>query len=143
MSYEIEISYDIQKQLSYTTKLLAKTIELAENNKCDKHFQFTECKRLSNKVRGKIPTPVVIFCFENDHFTDMTTFLQEVMAKYKKNIHIESVYDVENRNIIYASTRYMELMEPDQKDDYKHRRQTRSYSETDYFILRDILKKNY
>ena len=73
----------------------------------------------------------------------MTTFLQEVIAKYKKNIHIESVYDVENSNIIYASSRYMELMEPDQKDDYKHRRQTRSYSETDYFILRDILKKNY
>ena len=42
MSYEIEISYEIQKQLSYTSKVLTKTIELAENNKCDKHFQFTE-----------------------------------------------------------------------------------------------------
>jgi hypothetical protein len=33
-------------------------------------------------------------------------------------------------------------MEKEQKDDYKERRSNRSFSETDYFILRDILKKN-
>ena len=36
----------------------------------------------------------------------------------------------------------MEKEDSEQKEEYKHRRQTRSYSETDYFILRDILKKN-
>ena len=37
----------------------------------------------------------------------------------------------------------MKLMEKDSKDDYKERRSNRSFSETDYFIIRDILKKNY
>lgn len=32
-------------------------------------------------------------------------------------------------------------MEKEVVTDYKHRRQTRSYSDTDYYILRDILKK--
>lgn len=140
MGYEIEMSYNIKQHPMYLSNLLLKSIELAENNHCDKHFQFTDNKG-HNKIKGQIPYMVV--CFENNRFNEMTIFLQEIIAKYKKNIHIESVYDVENRNIIYASSRYMEIMEKEQKDDYKHRRQTRSFSETDYFILRDILKKNY
>jgi len=140
MGYEIEMSYNIKQHVYYLSNLLTKSIELAENNHCEKHFQFTDNKGY-NKIKGQ--TPFLVVCFENNRFTEMTYFLQEIIAKYKKNIHIESVYDVENRNIIYASSRYMEIMEKEQKDDYKHRRQTRSFSETDYFILRDILKKNY
>jgi len=73
----------------------------------------------------------------------MTNFLKEVIKRYKQKICIESISEVEKQNLIYASPYYMELMETEQKDEYKHRRQTRSFSETDYFILRDILKKKY
>ena len=73
----------------------------------------------------------------------MTNFLKEVIERYKKKIYIESIYEVDKHNLIYASPYYINLMEKDQKDDYKHRRETRSFSETDYFILREILKKKY
>ena len=73
----------------------------------------------------------------------MTKFLKEVIERYKKKIYIESIYEVDKHNLIYASPYYINLMEKDQKDDYKHRREIRSFSETVYFILREILKKKY
>ena len=73
----------------------------------------------------------------------MSNFLKDVIDKYKKKLFIESIYDIDRHSLIYASSYYMSIMEKEQKDDYKHRRTTRSFSDTDYYILRDILKKNY
>ena len=140
MGYEIEMSFDLRKQKNITN-LLNGTIELADNNLCDRHFQFTECE--GNVRNLKRQSYVLVFCFNEDRFTEMTKFLKEVIERYKKKIYIESIYEVDKHSLIYASSYYMDLMGKEQKDDYKHRRETRSFSETDYFILRDILKKKY
>ena len=142
MGYEIEMSFDLRKQKNISS-LLDATIELAENNNCERHFKFTECE---GKVRKRRQSYVLVFCFDEERFNEMTNFLKEVIKRYKQKICIESISEIEKQNLIYASPYYMELMEKEQKeqkDEYKHRRQTRSFSETDYFILRDILKKKY
>jgi len=71
----------------------------------------------------------------------MNEFLKTVVNKYKKRLYVDSIYEIEKNNLIYASPYYMRLMEKDQQDNYKERRKTRSYSDTDYYILREILKK--
>lgn len=140
MGYEIEMSIDLRKEKNISTLMMSAT-NIAYTHECDKHYQFTDCENTQRKTKRN--TYVMIFCFEDEKFNNMTNFLKEVIAKYKKKIHIESIYEIEHNNLIYASSYYMDLMEKEQKDNYKHRRQTRSFSETDYFILRDILKKNY
>ena len=147
MGYEIEMSYDLKKipgNISINAKKLTDSlVKMTYQNNCDKYFQFKEgdTQRYHQKRRSNI----MIFTFKSDRFTEMSNFLQKIVNNYKKKIHIESVYDIEHKNLVYASPYYMDIMEKENnnhKEEYKHRRQTRSYSETDYFILRDILKKN-
>jgi hypothetical protein len=141
--YEIEMSFDRKNQSNQSTKLISNTINLATIYECHRHFQFTESKDMNQYTRR--PTNVVVFSFHDDKFEGMTNFLTEIVNRYNKRIRIESVYEITNRNLIYASPHYMNIMNIVNKEthnDYKHRRQTRSYSETDYFILREILKKN-
>jgi hypothetical protein len=140
MGYEIEMSFDLRKH-NDVTKLLGNAIELAEINNCERHFQFTETEGEVRRIKKQ--NYVLVFCFEDERFEGMTNFLKQILARYKRKIHIESIYEVNNHNLIYASSYYMSLMEKEQKEDYKYRREKRSYSETDYFILREILKKNY
>ena len=140
MGYEIEMSLDLRKHRNVTS-ILDGVVELAENNDCDRHFQFSECE--GEVRRLKRSAQVLVFCFEDEKFTEMTNFLKKVIERYKRRLFIESIYEIDKHNLIYASSYYMSIMELEQKDNYKHRRSTRAFSETDYFILRDIMKKNY
>ena len=112
MGYEIEMSFDLRKQKNITN-LLNDTIELEDHNFCDRHFQFTECE--GNVRNLKRQSYVLVFCFNEDRFTEMTNFLKEVIERYKKKIYIESIYEVDKHNLIYASPYYINLMEKDQK----------------------------
>ena len=84
---------------------------------------------------------VLVFCFYEEKLTEMTNFLKEIIEKYKKKIYIESIYEVEKNSLIYASPHYIQIMEKDQRENYINKKQTKSFTETEYFILRDILKK--
>lgn len=143
MGYEIEISYNVKMPNHHLTNIITKTKEIADTNGCQNHFQFTQSKNQNQIQNRKNEIPTVVFCFESERFTEMTNFLKEVIAKYKKKTRVESVYDIDARSIIYASPNYVDILETTHKEDYNYRRKTRSFSETDYFILRDILKKNY
>jgi len=140
MGYEIELSLDLRKHKNIDS-IINGAVELAEKNECDRYFQFSECDGEIRRLKRN--AQIIVFCFENERFTEMSVFLKEVIKKYKKRLLVESIYEVNNNNLVYASSYYMSKMETDKKDDYKHRRATRSFSETDYFILKDILKKNY
>jgi hypothetical protein len=140
MGYEIEMSLDLRKERNVIS-VMNGAMEIAENNECDRYFQFSECEGEVRRLKRK--SQVIVFCFDDDKFTEMSNFLKDVIDKYKKKLFIESIYDIDRHSLIYASSYYMSIMEKEQKDDYKHRRTTRSFSDTDYYILRDILKKNY
>jgi hypothetical protein len=140
MGYEIEMSLDLRKERNVIS-VMNGAMEIAENNECDRYFQFSECEGEVRRLKRK--SQVIVFCFDDEKFTEMSNFLKDVIDKYKKKLFIESIYDIDRHSLIYASSYYMSIMEKEQKDDYKHRRTTRSFSDTDYYILRDILKKNY
>lgn len=140
MSYEIEMSFDLKKQKN-VTKLLNATFDLADKNNCDRHFEFTECEGPVRKLRRQ--AYVLVFCFYEEKLTEMTNFLKEIIEKYKKKIYIESIYEVEKHSLIYASPHYIQIMEKDQRENYINKKQTKSFTETEYFILRDILKKKW
>jgi|UniRef100_A0A6C0CM31 hypothetical protein len=140
MGYEIEMSLDLRKHKS-VTKIIDDTQDLAEYYECERYYQFSECEGEIRRLKRK--AQVMVFCFDDNKFENMSNFLKDVIAKYKKRLYIESIYDINRHSLIYASPYYMSIMEREQKDDYKERRTNRSFSETDYFILREILKKNY
>lgn len=140
MGYEIEMSLDLRKHKS-VTKIIEDAQDIAEYHDCERYYQFSECEGDVRRMKRK--AQVMVFCFDEEKFENMTTFLKDIIAKYKKKLYIESVYDINRHSLIYASPYYMSIMEKEQKDDYKERRTNRSFSETDYFILREILKKNY
>ena len=140
MGYEIEMSLDLRKERNVIS-VMNGAMEIAENNECDRYFQFSECEGEVRRLKRK--SQVIVFCFDDEKFTEMSNFLKDVIDKYKKKLFIESIYDIDRHSLIYASSYYMSIMEKEQKDDYKHRRTTRSFSDTDYYILRAILKKNY
>ena len=152
MGYEIEISLELRKNKKNKNNnnnntlnaVINGSIELAENNECERHFIFSEydCDGVVRRTKKK-DSQVLVFCFKDEKFTEMSNFLKGVIEKYKKRICIESIYEVEKHNLIYASPYYISSMDIDNKDDYKHRRTTRAFSDTDYYILREILKKNY
>ncbi len=137
MGYEIEMSLDLRKERNVIS-VMNGAMEIAENNECDRYFQFSECEGEVRRLKRK--SQVIVFCFDDEKFTEMSNFLKDVIDKYKKKLFIESIYDIDRHSLIYASSYYMSIMEKEQKDDYKHRRTTRSFSDTDYYILRDILK---
>jgi len=140
MGYEIEMSLDLRKHKN-TSTIINGSMELAENNACDRYFQFSEYEGEVRRIKRN--SQVLLFCFEDEKFTEMSNFLKEVIEKYKKKLFIESIYDVDRHSLIYASSYYMSKIETETKDDYKTRRTNRSFSDTDYYILREILKKNY
>lgn len=135
MGYEIEMSLDLRKERNVIS-VMNGAMEIAENNECDRYFQFSECEGEVRRLKRK--SQVIVFCFDDEKFTEMSNFLKDVIDKYKKKLFIESIYDIDRHSLIYASSYYMSIMEKEQKDDYKHRRTTRSFSDTDYYILRDI-----
>tara|TARA_B100001093_G_C26364045_1_gene815804 strand:+ start:242 stop:664 length:423 start_codon:yes stop_codon:yes gene_type:complete len=137
MGYEIEISYDLKKQKN-VTNLLGNLVSCAESNECSNYFQYSECEGSIKKMKKRC---IFVFYFDDEKFVNMSEFLKVVVNKYKKRLYVDSIYEIENNNLIYASPYYMKLMEKDQQDNYKERRKTRSYSDTDYYILREILKK--
>lgn len=141
MGYEIEMSFNLKKQtLNSTPNIVSKTVEIANKNQCNRHFQFTDYNGSNRQLKKH--GHILIFCFNDDKFDGMTQFLKEITERYKKKAIIESIYEIQNHRLIYASSYYMNIIDKDTQEDYRHRRQTRSYSETDYFIIRDILNKN-
>jgi hypothetical protein len=140
MGYEIEMSFDLKRDKN-VHKLIDTTIDRAFENNCERHYKFSEMQGNPRKLKRQ--ALICVFYFPEEYFDNMADFLKTTVDKYKKKIHIESIYQIDTHNLIYASPYYMNIMETHQKDDYKNRRQNRSFSDTDYYILRDILKKNY
>ena len=140
MGYEIEMSLDLRKHKS-VTKIIDSTQDLADFYECERFYQFSECDGEVRRLKRK--SQVMVICFDEEKFENMTNFLKEIIARYRKKLYIESVYNINKHSLIYASPYYMSIMEKDQKEDYKERKSNRSFSETDYFILRDILNKKY
>ena len=88
MGYEIEMSLDLRKNRNVTS-ILDGVVELAENNDCDRHFQFSECE--GEVRRLKRSAQVLVFCFEDEKFTHWKVCI----LQYPSNAFFDCVFAVE------------------------------------------------
>ena len=104
MGYEIEMSLDLRKHNSITN-IIDGAQELAEYYECERFYQFSEWDGEVRRLKRK--AQVMVICFEEEKFENMANFLKDIIARYKKKLYIESVYDIDKHNLIYASSFYM------------------------------------
>jgi hypothetical protein len=78
--------------------------------------------------------------FDKQNIPSFLNFLKSI--KYMPGIHIESIYDDDNNNILYASSYFLtQKMEKSFSKIYKLEKRKRSYSEDDKMILKEVEKK--
>ena len=81
MGYEIEMSLDLRKERNVIS-VMNGAMEIAENNECDRYFQFSECEGEVRRLKRK--SQVIVFCFDDEKFTEMSNFLKDVIDKYNQ-----------------------------------------------------------
>ena len=91
MGYEIEMSLDLRKHKS-VTKIIDGAQDLADYYECERFYQFSECDGEVRRLKRK--AQVMVVCFDEYKFEQMTNFLKDVISRYKKKLYIESVYDI-------------------------------------------------
>lgn len=84
MGYEVEISIDLKKNKN-GLKTVDSLIEIADDNNCKRHFQFNESEGEVRRLKRLIH--VIVFCFDNIEFENMTKFLEDTLKRYKKKNH--------------------------------------------------------
>ena len=73
--------------------------------------------------------------------TKILTFIKKIKPFIKKSkIKVETIYDLEKNALLYTNNYIEKKMTSEQKSLVYHRRNTRSYSETDYLMLNSIIE---
>jgi hypothetical protein len=76
--------------------------------------------------------------FEN--LSKILEFVKKIKNTMKiDKVKIESIYDLDRNILLYTNNYIEKYMTEKQKDLVYHRRNSRSYSETDYLLLKEIL----
>jgi len=83
MGYEIEMSLDLRKHKS-VTKIIDGAQDLADYYECERFYQFSECDGEVRRLKRK--AQVMVVCFDEYKFEQMTKFLKDVISRYKKKI---------------------------------------------------------
>lgn len=116
---------DIQETIQYV-------IDKCQIQKYYLDFEIENRKRLQEKG-------VYTIHFEDNDMTikDILFFLRKI--KKIPNTYLECIYrDNVRCDIIYASKYYLSQMEMDTREMYNHGKKSRSYSETEFEILKGI-----
>ena len=133
MGYSIEVSFNVLKH-SKVTEIKDEIQNLATKCGCK---MFYEDYEFENNFQKQC---VITVCFDNDNICYLIVFLKNIRSK--KYIYIESIYDDNSRQIVYASKYYItQKMDKGYSRLYKEERRKRSYSEDDTMIL-DVINKN-
>jgi hypothetical protein len=109
-------------------------ISLAKKCNCTFFYSYCEMEKYVSIQRNHM---VITVHFENnmDH---LLIFLNNI--KKRKGIFIESIYNEETNQLLYASQYYLTIMDKFLSKNYKTNKRTRSYSEDETMILNEIDK---
>jgi hypothetical protein len=137
MGYNIEVSFNTLKHNISETKelIIAKAIE----NGCDDYYNDFE---FENNLCYNRNHCIITLNFQNYNcnIDYIVKFLR--IIKSIKGIYIESIYDNDTNNILFASKFYItQMMDKHIAKMYKQNKRTRSYSE-DYTIIINTMQKN-
>jgi hypothetical protein len=136
MGYDIEIS--INNLNSSHNNELEYVKSLSEQCNC---IYFKENIEFDNNIKIKKIYKLVSIHFDNTDFLNIISFIHKL--KKIKGVNLESIFNNDSNNLIYGSKYYLtQLVEKHFSDDFYYRRRTRSYSETDALILKEISNTN-
>ena len=133
MGYNIEVSFNILKHTN-VSEIEQTIISLAKNCHCTFFYSYCEMERNVAIQRNHM---VITVHFENnmDH---LLIFLHNI--KKRKGIYIESIYNEETNQLLYASPYYLTIMDKFMSKKYQSNKRSRSYSEDETIILNEIDK---
>ena len=135
MGYIIEVSFNIFKN-SNITEIEEEIISFAK--KCNSTFFYSNCEMEKN-IRIQRNHTVITAHFEEDKkMEDLLCFLNYI--KKQKGIYIESIYNEETNQMLYASQYYLTMMDKFLSKKYQTNKRSRSYSEDETIILNEIDK---
>jgi hypothetical protein len=134
MAYNIEVSFNALKHNIYETKELISKI--AVENGCENYYNEYEFEKNLRYNRNHC---VFTFIFQDYNIDDIVKFLKKI--KNLKGIYVESIYDNDRNNMLFASNLYVsQFMDKHIAKMYKMNKRERSFSEDDIKILNTIQK---
>lgn len=130
MGYNIEVSFNTLKH-TCVTETRDMLINLAHENGCDSCYDTFEFINDQYESRTHV---VITVNFQEYNINEIVKFLK--IIKEIKGISIESIYDDDINNFLFASQYYLtQMMDKDLVVKYKVNKRERSYSEDDTIIL--------
>tara|TARA_Y100000389_G_C17328006_1_gene446552 strand:+ start:369 stop:779 length:411 start_codon:yes stop_codon:yes gene_type:complete len=136
MGYLIELSFNINKVTNF---IQTKEIILKLAEKYNKIFSYN-----NHEIMGKNRTIfrnhyVMTYLFE-DNEIEVAKFIKQI--KLMKHINIESIsYDNCVLKMMYASKKYLNIMEKDKAKEYLEKRRNNTLFKSDSVIMKEIYKK--
>ena len=136
MGFLIELSFNINK-VSNFIKTKQMILKIAE--KYNKTFSYN-----NHEIMGKNRTIfrnhyVMTYLFE-DNENDIAKFVKQI--KLMKHINIESIsYDNCVFKMMYASKKYLNIMEKDKAKEYLEKKRNNTLFKSDSVIMKEIYKK--
>ena len=129
MGYNIEVSFNTQKlNLADTQELIC---SVAIENGCNSYYNDFE---FENNLRYNRTHCIFTLNFQNYNIDNIVKFLK--IIKKIKGLYIESIYDNDTNNILFASKFYLtQMMDKHIAKMYKLNKRERSYSEDDNVIM--------
>lgn len=134
MGYNIEVSFNVLKQNIHDTQELI--INTAVENGCNSYYNDFE---FENNIRYNRNHCVFTIIFQDYNIDKVIKFLK--IMKNIKGLYVETIYDNDTNNILFASKLYLtQMMDKHIAKLYKSNKRERSYSEDDMLILKTIQK---
>jgi len=136
MGYNIEISFNALKHnISETQQLI---IDKALENGCNYYSHNFE---FENNLRYNRNHCIIILTFQNyDNNIDYIVKFLKIIRNIK-GIYVESIYDNDTNNMLFASKFYLtQMMDKHIAKMYKLNKRERSYSEDDVAIMKIMNK---
>jgi hypothetical protein len=136
MGYNIEISFNTLKHNISETR--ERIINIAVDNGCNYYYNDFE---FENNLRYNRNHCVITINFQNysNNINYILKFLK--IIRNMNGIYIESIYDNDSNNILFASKFYLtQMMNKDISKMYKINKRERSYSEDDTLIINTMQK---
>lgn len=136
MGYFIETSFDIIKTSNFL-KVKETIVYLAKKHNIDFFYNNHE---IMGKNRVIYRNHYVMSFLFNDNEKDITGFIHDI--KNMKNINIECVgYDNCIFKLMYASKKYLNIMEKCKAKEYLQKRKENTLFKNDSCIMKELMKK--
>ena len=138
MGFLLELSLDTKK-IGNISQLKNILVTEALNNKCEIYF-------FNYEFMGKNRSPfrhhfILTFIFEENEEL-VANFVRFIKKGYKRSVKIESIF-FENciYEIMYASNKYLNMMEKEKVKDYIEKRKSNNLFKQDSVIMKTLKKK--